>query len=278
MLKTINAYGSSFKLSEDGKSATCEQASILFDKENNKYNIRMVFDTDLIADLVISPMNAGFKINNGEVDFYTGMPKEGRVVSSFIPKCKVSGNLIVHGAVEDATGYGTFTHALQVKPQCVGRWNFASFHSDELSLLMYQFEMPHGYDYDVDIVNRGSIFYKNDILAVTTQNLAIGFDHEYDAFSGYKVPKHIEFFWEGKTKDGEDVHVKISVNPGPPQEVVDVLSELPFLLRKFVQTFITKPFCYERINDVVAEVTIGDKKFHVSGKLWHEMILMAEMS
>jgi hypothetical protein len=52
---------------------------------------------------------------------------------------------------------------------------------------------------------------------------------------------------------------------------------LPFLLRKFVQTFVTAPFVYQWFEETTAIVTMGDERIELNGTVFHENTFLTEM-
>jgi hypothetical protein len=128
--------------------------------------------------------------------------------------------------------------------------------------------MPADSGYVLDIVSIGSLVHNGRLISVTTDNRSIHTKKLYDSFSGYEIPTELAISWRGHTTDGSDKEVKIDIILVPKNNVakIDVLSELPFVLRKFIQTFVTAPFLYQWFESTTAKVTVGDESFELEGK------------
>lgn len=103
-------------------------------------------------------------------------------------------------------------------------------------------------------------------------------DSEIDTFSDYLIPHGLTHELTGKTSDGEIVRVKISLGLHTMIDTIDVLAELPYLLRVFIQTFVTSPFVYQWREDTVVEVDIGGKKTTISGKAFQECTFLEDLN
>ncbi|KAJ3058872.1 putative cell survival pathways protein [Quaeritorhiza haematococci] len=247
---------------------------------DNSLTFKVVFNSapDLVLDFTFESLSDGFQLGEGKT-FFTSDPAGGYISPRFIPKAKVTGSILVDGKVISADGHGLFVHAVQVKPFCVGRWNFLNFQAGEDALLMYQYEMPDGYDYEIGLVNQGCLVRNNKIVAVLTSNTARHISSRYDDFSGYHVPTSIEYIWSGTTTDGTNkpVQIEMTVHPKNLCDKIDMLAELPYLLRMVIQTFVTRPFVYEWFEDAVAKVTVGEEKFEIKGKAFVETVFLMDM-
>lgn len=65
---------------------------------------------------------------------------------------------------------------------------------------------------------------------------------EVDDFSGYSVQSSMTHHLSNVDKS---TTVELDLNLGELMGKIDVLMELPFLIRKFIQTFITAPYVYQ---------------------------------
>jgi hypothetical protein len=88
-------------------------------------------------DFTFEAIDRGFQINDGK-SLFSSDSSMGHVVSSFVPKAKVSGVLVIDGQMFSANGHGLLVNALQHKPQSASRWNFVNFQSGNHSIMMYQ--------------------------------------------------------------------------------------------------------------------------------------------
>ncbi|KAJ3299841.1 putative cell survival pathways protein [Borealophlyctis nickersoniae] len=272
-----NVSGSYFRLSEDRLSVTCDPMAVKFDPVKSSYKVTLSSPSPIIADFTFEAVDGFFQVNNGKVLFKEDDPSYGYISSQFIPKGRVTGSIVVKGKVQELDGTGLFVKAIQVRPQNPARWNFTNFQSENDSLMMYQFEMPEGYGYTVDTVNYGSLVLNNKIVAVTVDNFAKQHNAVHDPWSGYDVPTEMEYMWSGQAKDGRPLKIHMKVPLKNLREKVDLLSELPYLLRTFIQTFLTSPFLYQWLEDVEVEVSLGDEKKVLKGRLFHEATFLAAL-
>ncbi|KAJ3409221.1 RNA-dependent ATPase [Chytridiales sp. JEL 0842] len=277
--KTSSVDGTTFHVSEDKLSVDCEHIHIKFHPDDFSYDVTLDYGSDLQADLKFKPVVKMYKVNDGKVHFMPD-PTHGYIAAQFMPKAQVTGSMTVHGKKMDAKGEGLYLHAVQFKPQCVGKWNFVNFQSKDSAIVLYEFEMPADMGYTLDIVCQGSLVHKGKLVSVLTDNRSVHVRKLYDAFSGYEIPTEIALSWRGRTTDGTDQDVKIDMNLVPKNQVakIDVLSELPFVLRKFIQTFVTAPFVYQWFETTSAKVTIGDESFEIEGKVFMECSFMMSMT
>ncbi|KAI9339631.1 oxidative stress survival, Svf1-like protein [Obelidium mucronatum] len=268
--KTVSPSTSSMKVSADKHSVTCEQFSINFIPETGSYKLSFHLPEAAI-DVSFDPVTEMFKVNDGK-SMFGAFEVDGYVEAQFIPKAKVQGTVTFKGAKYEAKGSGQFVKAIQCKPQTLAKWNFFNLQNAKDALMLYEYDKPKSSPSDIKCVSIGAIVRNGQTIAVTTSNRAVHVQKQLDEdFSGYEVPSQLFLTWNGKTKDsGEDVHVEVSLVPTNLVDKIDVLAELPFLLRKLIQTFITAPYLYQWYEDVSAKVTIGKDSFTIDGKAFVE--------
>lgn len=76
--------------------------------------------------------------------------------------------------------------------------------------------------------------------------------------------------WKGTTLDGQDIVIEMKLKLHNLLDKIDVLKQVPFLVRKFIQTFITSPFVYQWIEDVTVTLVMGNEKKSISGRVFQE--------
>ena len=218
----------------------------------------------------------GFSYFGADVD-----RADGYVIHRFWPRTHCTGHIIHNGRATDAIGTGMFVHAIQgMRPNLVAaRWNFADFQSEELggtSAIQMEFTTIDAYGGKGAgsggvTVNIGSVVVGGKLVAVTGETVwrdevpsedarvksrAVHLEPEYDPETGYEQPSKIRFEWagasvvpsiaKGDVKAVLDVHVG---GPGAPNgliEKVDVLAEIPYVLKAFVNYVAgTKPYIYQ---------------------------------
>ncbi|KAG9284077.1 hypothetical protein G9A89_022851 [Geosiphon pyriformis] len=267
--KSVNM--SNFKLSDDRRSATADNMEITLNPECNKYKVTLKHNQDLIVSFELERVDRGFKIGEGKT-FFGKDKTSGFVEHKFWPKCKTSGNIVVDGKAFDITGTALFVHAIQgMRPHLIAsRWNFLDFQSPTVSLAMLEFETtPH---YGSKKVNQGSLIINDKLIGVSVKNVVEFLETEPDLQTGYHIPKEIHYTWDGITLDTkEEFKASLKIRPQVLMDKIDVLKEVPYVLKKIVQSFVAKPFIYQWFNEATANITVGNNPtISVSGKLFNE--------
>ncbi|KAI8818281.1 oxidative stress survival, Svf1-like protein [Fimicolochytrium jonesii] len=274
---TATLSGGSFKPTDDKLSVQCENIKVTFDAERKAYKVSLHAAPAFMADFEFVAVDGFSQVNGGKHPFKAADPAAGYVQAQFIPKAKVTGHITTDGKLHDISGSGLFVKAIQKVPQCVARWSFVDFQNEKDALLMYQFEMPDGYDYDFRVRSEGYIVLNNKTIAVTLDNFTKILNTSHDPFSGYEIPSAAEYKWSGLAKDGRAIHIDMKVPLNRLLDKIDLLGELPYLIRKFIQTFLTAPFVYQWFEEATANVTIGEEKLTLKGRVFHENAFLAAL-
>ncbi|KAI8619477.1 oxidative stress survival, Svf1-like protein [Chytriomyces sp. MP71] len=272
--QTLTPATESFFVSTDRLSVTCAPFSITHDSATRGYTVRARFDADTSVDATFLPPRAEgeyVRLNEGKALFHE-TEVEGYIEAAFMPKAHVEGNVVFQGTRFDASGEGMALHVVTCQPQCVARYNFVNFQSHDAAVLLYEFEMPQDGVYKTRRFSLGLAVHNGALSAVTTRNRALHVQTEVDEdFSGYAIPTQLFCLWNGKTmKKGEDARMEMSLMLTNLVDKIDVLAELPYLLRVFIQTFITAPFLYQWLEDVTINVVMGKESFELKGKAFIE--------
>ncbi|GAA5998499.1 survival factor 1 family protein [Rhodotorula paludigena] len=238
---------------------------------------------------------------------------DGYCVHRFWPRCAVSGIMRVGGDVVDLAGSrGVFIHAIQgLRPNLLAaKWNFANFQTvgkegqDAVSLIMMEFTTTP--QYGSKVVNVGCVVVGDELVAVTAGgsgvvggSTATHLDPVKDAETGYLAPSAIKYNWEGtrlgpdgKPADEKNAKVqavlvedlvtdKATYQTKGLVEKVDVLGQIPYLIRKVVNYAAgTKPYIYTWLNPVTASITLGSegetKTIDVDGYIFNEASFISE--
>ncbi|GAA5929907.1 hypothetical protein JCM1841_001255 [Sporobolomyces salmonicolor] len=216
---------------------------------------------------------------------------DGYCIHRLWPRCKVSGIMRVGNDVTDLDGArGVFIHAIQgLRPNLLAaKWNFANFQSledDGVSLTMMEFTTTP--QYGSKVINIGSVVVGDKLVAVTAGGSGVAGgssvthnDPIKDAETDYDAPSSLKFVWEGAALEGEGDQLKPVEGSNSKVhavlvedllvdaegyktrglvEKVDVLGQIPYLIRKFVNYAAgTKPYIYTWVNDVKAQITLGN--------------------
>ncbi|GAA6032127.1 hypothetical protein JCM8097_007086 [Rhodosporidiobolus ruineniae] len=241
---------------------------------------------------------------------------DGYAVHRFWPRCKVSGILRSGASVTDLDdARGCFIHAIQgLRPNLLAaRWNFANFQTvgdddqDGVALIMMEFTTTP--QYGSKVVNVGAVVVGDKLVSVTAGGSDVtggsSATHQNlvkDAETDYEAPGTIKYVWDGAALEGEGADLKpveganSKVHAVLVEELlesaegyktrglvekVDVLGQIPYLIRKFVNYAAgTKPYIYTWLNPVKASITLGNgtetKTIDASGFLFNEATFISK--
>ena len=122
-------------------------------------------------------------------------------------------------------------------------------------------------------VQVGAFIEDEKLIAVTVSDqnaVEIEQEAELDPFSGYRPPASYKFVWRGTTVDGAPFYAELPIVPQRLLACVDVLENLPQVLRWVVQKLIAKPFLYFWLEQCKALVRVGDSELEIQGTALHE--------
>lgn len=225
----------------------------------------------------------GFKIGNGPQGGYSYFGHnpdhaEGYVIHRFWPYFTATGDIFIGGKHSVCRGQGMLSHAIQgMRPNLVAStWNFANFQSPEhggVSAMQMEFQTckshgKHGAGSGGVFVNVGSLVVGGRLAAVTAEtkwpseeqvngsviSRATHLNVVKDSDTGYDVPTGIEFQWQGPslvTGSPEPLTAKLLTDLGDIKhpkgliEKVDVLAEIPYVIKVAVNYMGTKPYIYQ---------------------------------
>lgn len=203
---------------------------------------------------------------------------DGHVVHRFWPYTHATGHITLHGQAKEIKGTGMFVHAIQgMRPNLIAKsWNFAWFTSTEhhgVSAIQMEFTSLPNYGKTGNgsggvKVNIGSVVFHGKLALVTAEtkwpdheysptaeykSRALHYQPQHDADTGYDQPTALEFVWAGKSiQDPDDpisADLKMKVGFGKESiglvEKVDVLAEIPKVLKAVVNLTGTKPYIYQ---------------------------------
>ncbi|KAI9026533.1 oxidative stress survival, Svf1-like protein [Phycomyces nitens] len=281
VFKNIN-MSAKFELSADRRSVKTDNFNITLDPTLTTYKIQITHP-DLIVSLDFKRVDRGFKVGEGKT--YLGGDQgsaAGFVSHKFWPRAEAKGTFIVDKTIHDVEGQGMFIHAIQgMQPQLIAsNWNFVNFQSKDASLSMMQFTTTK--QYGAVEINQGSVVLDDKLICVSVDNHVELLDLKKDEETEYDIPQKIKLTWRGKTiaeegstEEPKDVSVVMVVEVKTLVDKIDILSEIPWFLKKLVQTFVVKPYIYQWLDQATAEITVGDKKVEVQGSCFQELVFVS---
>lgn len=280
IFKNINM--SKFELSADKRSVKTDYFSIQLDAAQEVYKLNITHP-EIVVSLDFKRVDKAFKVGEGKT--YLGGDKAsaaGFVSHKFWPRAESKGTFIINQQIYEIEGDGMFIHAIQgMQPQLIAsNWNFCNFHSKEASIGMMQFQTTKQYG-SVNI-NQGSLVLNDKLMCVSVDNNVELLDLEKDSETEYDIPKRIKLTWKGKTvkekedEEVQDVDITMIVEVKNLIDKIDVLAEIPYVIRKLVQTFVVKPYIYQWLDKATAEITIGDQeKVVTEGHCFQELVFVS---
>ncbi|KAG1171136.1 hypothetical protein G6F70_007217 [Rhizopus microsporus] len=279
VFKNINM--TKFELSADRRSVKTDYFTIQLDAAQQVYKINITHP-ELVVSLEFKKIDRGFKVGEGKT--YLGGDKQsaaGFVSHKFWPRAESKGTFIVNQQIYEIEGDGMFIHAIQgMQPQLIAsNWNFINFHSKEASIGMMQFQTTKQYG-SVNI-NQGSLVLNDKLISVSVDNGVELMDLVKDTETEYDIPKKVKLTWKGKTikekedDEAKDVTITMVVEIKNLIDKIDVLAEIPYVIRKLVQTFVVKPYIYQWLDKATAEITIGQEKVTTEGHCFQELVFVS---
>ncbi|KAJ2162062.1 putative cell survival pathways protein [Coemansia sp. RSA 552] len=283
--------GHHLKVGKGSQEFECKGLAFAWNKDQSvlkvKYTAgRLRNDKGVTATFEFVRQSNGYKI--GDAKNHIG---EGTAAHYFYPAGEVSASGEINGSKFKARGSGLFIHAhsANIMPYNVGaEWNMSFFvghpqamPADQRSpatastFHVLQYTTPKSYG-SVNCSNAG-LTEQNRLKAVLWDTTVEHYDMVPDENgSGYELPKRVVFTSTGKTVDGKSVRVIFDAKPSMRLHDIDVLHEMPYVIRRLVQALITKPFIFERFEDqshVRVEIE-GEEPYTLVGVAFHELTLM----
>ncbi|KAI8147423.1 oxidative stress survival, Svf1-like protein [Fennellomyces sp. T-0311] len=271
-----------FELSEDKRSVKTDHFNITLDPTQTTYKIQITHP-ELVVSMDFTRVDRGFKVGGGRT--YLGGDESsaaGFVSHKFWPRAAAKGTFIIDKVLHEMEGEGMFIHAIQgMQPQLIAsNWNFCNFHSDKASLSMMQFQTTK--QYGAVNINQGSLVLNDKLIMVSVENHVELLDLVKDEETEYNIPQKIKLTWKGKTikeeggDEPKDVQVTMVVSIKNLVDKIDVLNEIPWFLKKLVQTFVVKPYIYQWLDTATAEIVVGDEKVETEGKCFQELVFVSQ--
>jgi hypothetical protein len=198
----------------------------------------------------------GFRVGTGRTTFGVG-PDASFISHDWILRSRSAGSLTLHdGSTRSLDGVSTVVHAIQQgRPYALAsRWMFGVAHSEDYSVNLISFQATE--KWGSQWVGQAGISSATAMIGATT-DVAITPDAEViDHASGYSIPAGQRYFCKGTDKDGKAWSVEFHSPMNRQAETIDLLAQLPWMLRKVIQTFVTRPFLYQWWEPADATITL----------------------
>jgi hypothetical protein len=272
----INIFGthacsnSDYKLSDNRLSVECRPISIQLNDTADTYKIRFHQDTQQI-DLTVTVEDRGYTLGKGRI-YYGKGDDAPYLAHRWWPRCTVKGVAILDGQMRTLDGRGTFIHAFAgMKPHTsASSTNLVLFHSPRVTLSLMEFTPPC--HFNEENLLQGSIVLDGALLAVTVKNKVELLDEEVDVKSDYKIPKRVRIHWSGHTIEENSRKIDVTTEASLTVLVgcIDILEQLPWLVRRLIQALVAKPYVYQWLEETKTQLRINDELVEDNGHLLFE--------
>lgn len=278
------------KLSDENTSCTLQTSSItMTNTSSDDFKFKIDYSMTPATANQPSPFTlnlefesecAPFQVNDGKVHF--GENKgDGFIEMKFVPSGRCQGKIQIEGKVFDFNGGGICLRQFQgVRPHLTTkRWNCAYFRENGSGpgpvKSLFSIQMLSSSAYNGETIHYGFYHDGKKLQAVTSLEDKILFSKTIvDPDTGYCVPEHFEYHWNGVDMDGKDFKAKVSGSPAIRMARIDLLSNLPVVLRKIVESLSSaRPYIYQKYNQQIEATVNGEK---VVGCLFQEYSFLLE--
>ena len=217
-------------------------------------------------------------LRDGIVEFRSSKIS-GSCSFKFSPQFLFTGSIEVTGMPKKSlSGMASLNLVTQlIEPYlATSKWAFFYFVADgdkkvTLSLLHFVTTML----FHEKALSQGILSIDGHVIGLTL-NTTITFAKQIlrEQSGGYPLPTNIYLALEGIGPKGSSDVWKLEVNV--PLETcvdeMDLLQHLPYLIRKIIQTLVSKPYCFQWLDDVEVILTRSGHRHSYMGKLFSEII------
>jgi len=263
---TKTGKGSNLKLSEDKRSSSAIDTEFTSLSENEfHYKIKAAFEPKKIQYDLDFTSTCPYGYQTDKIQFDPDNSKNGYCIHRFIPTGRVTGTVVVNGTTIKINGTALYSHAVQQTPQYCKRWNLITMNNGTDGLMMLEFVSK------ATSIGKAGLVLDNKLVGVSTECSVEQVSSVVDPDTKYDIPTEMKYTIKGKTIEGEKPFTAIlTMKPSNQVDRIDCLSFLPFLIRKFIQSFISKPFIYQWLDEGEVQLTIGDETRTIKGLVLQE--------
>lgn len=231
-------------------SATENEFKFTFQDENHKMELVLKSNH---SSSPIGGSHMKFLKDGKEVD-----DPPGRKVTNYCASGILSGTFESNREIHQFTGSGYFDHALStVKiPDYSNEWHSLTAPHKDYGLKILLVYTKKGYKPEIT-----PIFYlvkDGVILANDDQVEAIGSEYIKDEKSGYEYPSSWEI-----SRDFNGIKLTGTMKKSTHLDSINILGNYPWIVRKMVQVFYTKPYHIHFLMDYDFELDVHGEKIHL---------------
>lgn len=189
----------------------------------------------------------------------------------FFPRAAISGS-INDVKVQGSSFIGRNSVNVPLHQVCTGSSHFklhtdtCSFHFIEMYVKQGRKRESYGY---------GSFVKDKEIVAVTMSNKCVVEEGKKDNLSGFNPPVNMNFSWSGTTvRSNKTFNAVATVDSATPMTVIDVLANIPRLLRYVIQKVYAKPYMYQYLKPATVNVSVGEEEYVITGTALFEQSIL----
>lgn len=231
----------------------------------------------LYLDLVSTPLT----VRDGVVEFISSKAN-GTFLFKFAPQFVFSGTIgFGSNPNRSISGLASLNSMTQlVEPHLTSsRWGFFYFvanGTERISLTLLHFTTTalfHSKELSQGILTMGgnvSGLSLNNSVSFINPTLS-------EKSGGYMLPTAIKLTLDGTGPDGpSDIwHAEVEIPLITCMDRIDLLGYLPFLVRKVIQAFISKPYCFQWFDEVTLHLTKAGNSYTFTGKIFSELFCLS---
>lgn len=249
-------------------------------KNYAKDSLKLSYRGNVLSfDLIFEPLCSGVSFGGGKIEF--GVERnDGEISMRFIPCGKIQGMITVDDVPRAFSGLGLILHQFQgIRPNlAISRSWLNLFVSDkdaqgqQTILFMWQITTPTAYGSVT--INYGTIYGDDRLIVMCQDGKITTFDPKLDPGSGYYVPSKILLEWSGVTIDGDPFSATCTIQPRILVERFNPLEQLPYVVRKIVESFFTRPYLYLWTNRSEVTIKMRGNCESISGWVFTELSIL----
>ncbi|RKP12677.1 Svf1-like-domain-containing protein [Piptocephalis cylindrospora] len=269
--RSANLSASKFKLSEDNRSFHMNEVSSST-KDGHNFSVLLSFKEK--AQFTLTAETEAFRLGKGRTTFGVG-EDASYIAHDWVLQSRSEGIITLKDrSTRSLNGTATLVHAIQRgRPYALAtKWRFAVAYGKRLTCNMISFQTSE--KWGSQWVGQSGIAIDGKMLGATDQVFGEPDGEEEDVVSGYSIPTGQTYWCEGILSDGRPCKVKFHAPMKQLVERIDLLAQLPWMLRKVIQTFVTRPFLYQWWETVKATITLGDEVIEEDIQLLQEASFM----
>lgn len=238
----------------------------------NGFRVRLLPKSGATGELQFASSTTGWKVGAEQPNVNHGF---------YIP-CQVSGSLTIPklgSSPIDVSGTGSYGHAtLSTNPYSVFTVShFVLFNSERVKVLNLSYKPLHK-ESEALVVQSFTFVDGKLYLASDTGSVTFSSSHT-DKEVELVVPDGVVVKFEGPaieagSPNGKIANASLTVDNLSVVDRVDVLDSIPYLLRKIVQAFITKPYIYQFYVPGHLSITLSDnasEPVEADGQVYYEL-------